>query len=272
MLRTTDELPDECRLSSFDPLQIAWAAGFFDGEGSTIAYFPNKKSRYLRVQASVPQSGHGQMPEVLKRFAAAMLGMGKIVGPNEYGIYVWKTRGFEEAQATIALLWGQLGPVKRAQASAALKEALDGYRTGRLKARPSRRRGNDHVVHATASSTTAHADDLDRAWAAGFLDAEGASARTTLGRGTVRSTGTDFACRRRNTVRWACQRRCSGGYIGYSVVLAESKGMEIPMTLGGSPRGRKRSIMSWRALVRGSGRQRRARLSSRVAHFKRKCD
>ena len=108
-------LPDDCRLGSFDPLPIAWAAGFFDGEGSTIAYFPNKKSRYLRLQASVPQSGDGEVPEVLHRFRAAMLGMGKIVGPNDYGIYVWQTRGLEETQAVIALLWGQLGPVRRAQ-------------------------------------------------------------------------------------------------------------------------------------------------------------
>ena len=43
-------------------------------------------------------------PEVLRRFQVAMLGMGKIVGPNEYGVYVWRTRGFEETQATIALL------------------------------------------------------------------------------------------------------------------------------------------------------------------------
>jgi len=166
-------LPDDCRLGSFDPLQIAWAAGFFDGEGSTIAYFPNKKSRYLRPQASVPQSGDGEVPEVLHRFRAAMLGMGKIVGPNDYGIYVWQTRGLEETQAVIALLWGQLGPVKRAQASAALKEVLDGYRTGRLKARASRRQRDDHNIHAMTDGATVAADDLERAWAAGFMDAEG---------------------------------------------------------------------------------------------------
>ncbi|TME70872.1 MAG: hypothetical protein E6H89_02440 [Chloroflexi bacterium] len=125
------------------------------------------------MQATVPQSGEGEVPEVLHRFRAAMLGMGKIVGPNEYGIYVWKTRGFEETQATIALLWRYLGAVKRAQASAAIREVLDGYRSGRLKARPSRRASNDHVTHAATCSESASEDDFDRAWAAGFLDAEG---------------------------------------------------------------------------------------------------
>ena len=102
-----------------------------------------------------------------------MLGMGKIVGPNEYGIYVWKTRGFEETQSAIALLWRYLGPVKRAQAAAAIREVLDGYRSGRLKARPSRRASSGHTAHAGDPSASASPGDLERAWAAGFMDAEG---------------------------------------------------------------------------------------------------
>ena len=103
-----------------------------------------------------------------------MLGMGKIVGPNEYGIYVWRTRGFEEAQATIALLWRYLGPVKRAQAAAAIREVLDGYRSGRLRARKGRRKPMHHPIHALAmANPNPVPDDLERAWAAGFLDAEG---------------------------------------------------------------------------------------------------
>ena len=127
----------------------------------------------MRLQATVPQSGPCGVPEVLHRVQAAMLGMGKIVGPNEYGIYVWKTRGLEETQAAIALLWRFLGPVKRAQAATAIREVLDGYRSGRLKARESRRPTIEHIAHATSQSTTTSDDDLERAWAAGFIDAEG---------------------------------------------------------------------------------------------------
>jgi len=121
----------------------------------------------------VPQSGHGQVPEVLERLRAALLGIGKIVGPNDYGIYVWRTRDFEETQATIALLWCYLGLVKRVQATGAIREVLGGYRSGRLKARQRRRPLSDHVTHAASGSTIASPDDLERAWAAGFLDAEG---------------------------------------------------------------------------------------------------
>lgn len=102
-----------------------------------------------------------------------MLGVGKIVGPNEYGIYLWKSRGFEETQATIAMLWKYLGDVKRAQASAAVAEVIDGYRSGRLTARPTPSRSNAHPLHSTTSSAALSADDVERAWAAGFMDAEG---------------------------------------------------------------------------------------------------
>src|SRR4029079_16974383 len=170
----TNAPPEDCRLTWLDPLQIAWAAGFFDGEGSTITYFPNKKSRYQRLQASVPQSGHGgDVPEVLHRIRTAMLGMGKIVGHNEYGIYLWKTVGFEETQAAIALLWQYLGPVKRGQASAAIRQVLDGYRIGRLKARRRRHPSRHHVDHAVLMTSEPDADLVERAWAAGFLDGEG---------------------------------------------------------------------------------------------------
>jgi hypothetical protein len=102
-----------------------------------------------------------------------MLGMGKIVGPNEYGIYLWKTVGFEATQAAIALLWQYLGPVKRGQASAAIRQVLDGYRIGRLKARRRRHPSRHHVDHAVLMTSEPDADLVERAWAAGFLDGEG---------------------------------------------------------------------------------------------------
>jgi len=102
-----------------------------------------------------------------------MLGMGKIVGPNEYGIYLWKTQGLEETQAAIALLWRYLGPVKRSQASAAIRHVLDRYRSGQLKARRSRPATHDHVNHAILVGAESDARIAERAWAAGFLDADG---------------------------------------------------------------------------------------------------
>ena len=102
-----------------------------------------------------------------------MLGLGKIVGPNDYGIYLWKTHRLEETQAAIALLWRYLGPVKRSQASGAIRQAFNGYRSGQLKARRSRRATVHHVNHPVLMASESDADVVERAWAAGFLDAEG---------------------------------------------------------------------------------------------------
>jgi hypothetical protein len=170
---TTDRTSGSRPFPLFDPLQISWAAGFFDGEGSTIAYAPNKRSRYQRLQVSVPQKGHGAVPHVLHHMQDATLGLGKIFGPNEYGIYVWRTRGLEETQAVIGLLWRYLGAVKRAQAAAAIREVLDGYRSGRVKPRRAGRLWTDHLVQLAPSRADPGDDVAEQAWAAGFLDAEG---------------------------------------------------------------------------------------------------
>src|SRR5713226_1944931 len=109
---------EACALGRIDHAQLAWAAGFFDGEGSTIAY--ECRPGYLRLVVSVPQFGGSTTPEVLFRFKHAMLGLGEIVPQNE-GMCVWRSRSGEEGQAAIALMWRQLGPVKRRQASAAIR-------------------------------------------------------------------------------------------------------------------------------------------------------
>ena len=100
--------------------QLAWAAGFFDGEGY-VGCAPST----LQLTLSVGQSGS---PALLERVQAALGGLGSIGGP--YGPYptkvsrkpVWRLQlnGYEKVQGAIALLWEWLGPVKRAQAKQAL--------------------------------------------------------------------------------------------------------------------------------------------------------
>lgn len=46
-------------------------------------------------------------------------------------------------------------------------------RSGRLTARRTPSRGNTHPVHAATGSAGVGTDDVERAWAAGFMDAEG---------------------------------------------------------------------------------------------------
>jgi len=100
---------------------LAWAAGLFDGEGSTSI-----ARRGVRLAVKQHE------PTVLLKFQDAV-GLGTVYGPyaikGREGFFEWSfvvTR-FEHVQAVVAMLWPWLGPVKRYQARVALlhaKEAL----------------------------------------------------------------------------------------------------------------------------------------------------
>ena len=52
-----------------DRAELAWAAGFFDGEGSTIARTLTSRPGYYQLNVTVPQAGRDGIPPVLmKRF------------------------------------------------------------------------------------------------------------------------------------------------------------------------------------------------------------
>lgn len=167
-------MPDNsCALSRLDPIQLAWAAGLFDGEGTTMAAARTGRPGYFRLEMSVPQCGHGVMPEVLLRFQVAVLGMGNITGPNDDDMYFWPAASFSEVQATVAVLWPHLGLVKRAQAAAAMRTVQRQYDSGAYASRGPRRRRAAHSRHGSPPIPMIPAGELDRAWAAGFLDGEG---------------------------------------------------------------------------------------------------
>ena len=128
---------------------------------------------YRQLVISVPQAGGARPPEVLVRFRQAMLGMGSIGSRDRVGVYCWRTNGYAEGRAVLALLWRQLGAVKRRQAAAGLAAIREQYRSGRV----ARRALRAHSVVPPLSARTfrgVHDDVTEcRAWAAGFLDAEG---------------------------------------------------------------------------------------------------
>jgi hypothetical protein len=104
-------------------LELAWAAGFFDGEGYSGVAAGGNGNEYSYFRMQIAQCH----PECLHRFRAAVGGLGNVTGPrpprgpNRQPTYWW-TAGAETARKAIALLWPYLGSVKRAQA----QEALDG--------------------------------------------------------------------------------------------------------------------------------------------------
>jgi hypothetical protein len=115
-----------------DREELAWAAGFFDGEGC-FSY----QERACYGVATISQID----VRVLERFRDAV-GMGTIYGPYDYKYPgrmskkpQWNYRAFrrEHVQAIAAMLWFQLGPVKREQALSVLRRYRNACRRGHPK-------------------------------------------------------------------------------------------------------------------------------------------
>lgn len=107
--------------------ELAWAAGFFDGEGCSMLQTATYKDyEYPCLRVSVTQSGDSALP-ILVRFQSAVGGIGKILGPIQRKSYKprwdWKAQGLEDCQAAIAMLWPFLSEVKRKQ----FKSKLDTF-------------------------------------------------------------------------------------------------------------------------------------------------
>lgn len=150
---------------------LAWAAGFFDGEGSTILRTDSRRRGYHQLESSVPQSDPNGTPEVLIKFQRAMLGIGRI--SKEAGaMHKWIVAGRMETQIALALLWPWLGIVKREQARAAMDQVEQQYADGRFLLRAPRK-WPALEPHDAIAELVPDQRRLEFAWAAGFIDAEG---------------------------------------------------------------------------------------------------
>ena len=160
-------------------LHLSWAAGFFDGEGCTGTYSSVHRPQSLRIYASVGQQSRTAeiVPSVLTRFHSAVCGLGYIRAPYldpRSGTFAhqWRADSFVEAQAVIALLWSNLGTVKRAQATMGFERFHAHYAGVRLRHREPRRPRRFPIP---APGPAASADEQARAWAAGLFDGDGST-------------------------------------------------------------------------------------------------
>jgi len=102
-----------------DRHELAWAAGFFDGEGWAA-------KRTGGVQSRINQSDNDGVPEVLLRFQH-IVGCGRMHGPvREEGrqdLYYWDVSSRGDLEIVAHAIWPWLGDVKRAEFAAALGRA-----------------------------------------------------------------------------------------------------------------------------------------------------
>ena len=102
--------------------ELAWAAGFFDGEGST-SFARNKLKTRKYPRLDIDQTD----PEVLERFKNAVGNIGKVVGPyptNKKPKWKYVVYGIAECQTVICFLWQWLSNLKKQQYIKVLKECL----------------------------------------------------------------------------------------------------------------------------------------------------
>jgi hypothetical protein len=102
--------------------EIAWAAGFFDGEGSTTARL--RKGRLRQRPTTNVSIGNTNLDQ-LSRFNC-IVGCGHIYGPRHNRnksykpIYQFMTTRQQDAEHILAMLWPHLGEEKRNQARLAV--------------------------------------------------------------------------------------------------------------------------------------------------------
>lgn len=109
-----------------DLIELAWAAGFYDGEGYTASVKlggkTKAKNRYRSVSVNVSQVQR----EPLERFQKAVGGRGKIYGPRvsknpkAQPHYIFQTTSVDQSKAILALLLPLLCEPKRQQAQNAI--------------------------------------------------------------------------------------------------------------------------------------------------------
>lgn len=109
--------------------ELAWAAGFFDGEGCFRLHTKGGTEGRYYAQTTINQIH----PEVLERFQKAVLGLGKIHGPDQpcgtkmdgspkSPLWNYRCTNFEGTQAIYAMLSPFLGSVKREQGRKVLSQ------------------------------------------------------------------------------------------------------------------------------------------------------
>lgn len=99
-------------------LDLAWAGGFFDGEGSVVCCI-NNGNPYSRMQMTLGQKDYkGKISPTLARFHR-ILGVGKVYikrkAGKESNMHQFYTCKFKDVRKCIKLLWKYISIQKKKQ-------------------------------------------------------------------------------------------------------------------------------------------------------------
>lgn len=105
-----------------EPIELAWAAGYFDGEGNVGYYGGKGDGSYRSLRLAI---GNTQLAE-LERFQRAVGGLGSITGPTQLPgrrpIWKWQIQNSDGARSVLSMLWPYLSDNKRRDAAQALEK------------------------------------------------------------------------------------------------------------------------------------------------------
>ena len=110
-------------------LLLAWAAGFYDGEGSTknvYYHYKNKKGKRKKPNANICMTVSQTNKQILLKFKKSVGGRGRINGPYQYSAqkkpyWIWSANCLS-ARETFNLLKPYLSFEKRKQYEIVAKE------------------------------------------------------------------------------------------------------------------------------------------------------
>ncbi len=97
-------------------IELAWAAGFFDGEGC-VTYVDHAKTQRTRaIRINITQIH----PEVLIRFQKAIGNLGSVLGPysakgRKTPLYTFQITNEKDVKLTFSLLQPYLSSIKKLQ-------------------------------------------------------------------------------------------------------------------------------------------------------------
>lgn len=116
---------------AWDSTELAWSAGFIDGEGHFRCQRngrADRQSQQWAMHLAVGQVDPAPLYRLQSLFGGYVYGptANRSHKPN----YTWRLNGYERVQACVAAIWPYLS-VKQPQAATALREFVEHRRAGR---------------------------------------------------------------------------------------------------------------------------------------------